>query len=355
MENKTSYSILKGIADNDELEGYRLCFKKNGTDKDIENLQWLHQQNLADKNTIYYAMDKEEVAAIYTAMPVVFKVQDQTVNALQSIDTMTDAAHRGKGLFPKLANRLYDDAQKDAYELVYGFPNENSAPGFFKKLQWVSFGEAPFLLKPLSINYFLRKILKVKGNQGEDKRHEYALPANTTLSNNAVIKALAGFDMDYEDLWKASSKKIGVGVNRGADYMNWRYVNKPGEKYSIVGLFTNGKLEGIVVFTIKDKHGGRVGYIMELIYANEDHQAGIRLLKFAKSIFKKEKTDTVLAWCFEHSFNYKSYQKSGYFDLPIKFRPQHLFLGVRIFNETRQDFTKDIKNWYISYSDSDTV
>jgi hypothetical protein len=355
MEKTSSYSITKGIADNKELEGYRLCFEKNGTERNIENLQWLHQQNLAQKNTIYYAMEQEEVAAIYTAMPVVFKVEDELVNALQSIDTITDIAHRGKGLFPKLATRLYNDAQHEGYELVYGFPNENSAPGFFKKLQWISFGEAPFLMKPLNLQYFLNKLLGKKQSEGEDKGHVYAVAPVTTIDHNTVIKSLTGFENDYDQLWTKVSKSIKVGANRGAAYMNWRYVQKPGEAYSIAGLYINGNLEGVIVFTIKDKHGGRVGYIMELIYTVDEHNHGKRLLKFARSIFKREKTDVVLAWCFAHSFNYKSYKKSGYFDLPVKFRPQHLFLGVRVFNETRQHITKDIKNWYISYSDSDTV
>ena len=158
--NGIDYKIVKGLADNDELDNYRLCFERNGTKRDIKNLQWLHQQNLAKVNTIYYAMNESKVAAIYTAMPVVFNINGEKKIALQSIDTLTDLEHRGKGLFPKLAAKLYDDAVENGFELVYGFPNENSAPGFFKKLKWSSFGEAPFLLKPMKITYFIKNFLK---------------------------------------------------------------------------------------------------------------------------------------------------------------------------------------------------
>src|SRR5436190_1435872 len=96
-----NYNIVKGIADNSELESYRLCFEKDGSKKDLLNLQWLHQRNLVNAHTIYYAMHGATVAAIYTAMPVIFNVNGFKKKALQSIDTLTDLEHRGKGLFPK--------------------------------------------------------------------------------------------------------------------------------------------------------------------------------------------------------------------------------------------------------------
>ncbi len=355
MENKGSgYSIVKGIADDAELNKYRLVFENNGSPRDITNLQWLHQQNLTGRHTIYYAMSGDDVAAIYTAMPSVFNFNGKKGEGLQSIDTMTDEAHRGKGLFPKLAVKLYEDAEKDNYELVYGFPNENSAPGFFKKLQWISFGEAPFLLKPLTISYFIKKLLKKGNDQVLPENHAYILPESRSYGNG-VVKPLTVFGADYDVIWNKLAENIGVSVDRSAAYMNWRYVNKPGEIYSKCGYYIDGKLEGVIVFTIKNKHGGRIGYTMELIFDPKNEATGRHLLHFAKKVFKKEKTDTVLAWCFAHSFNYKSYRRAGYLNLPIKFRPQHLFLGVRALNGRHKAAIENIQNWYISYSDSDTV
>lgn len=357
MKNgNNEYEIVKGIADDNELENYRLCFEKNGTQRDLKNLQWLHQQNLANTNTIYYAMYSNDVAAIYTAMPVIFNINGKKKIALQSIDTITDVEHRGKGLFPRLAKKLYDDAIEKEFELVYGFPNENSAPGFFKKLQWISFGEAPFLLKPLSIQYFIRKILnRNKIAVAESENHSYTIPDKKEVGKNSYISMLDSFDAEYDLIWKKVSAGIEVCADRSAVYMNWRYVEKPGEKYSVCGLFVDGILKGIIVFTIKNKHNGRIGYVMELIYDTNSPDTGSLLLKYGSKIFDTEKVDVVLAWCLPHSFNYSNYKKSGYFHLPIKFRPQHLFLGVRSFNDVNSRLINDLKNWYISYSDSDTV
>ncbi len=356
MEEKAvEYKIVKGIADNAELEQYRVCFVNNGTDRVLKNLQWLHQQNLVKTNTIYYAMHDNDIAGIYTALPVLFKIGNDVKPALQSIDTLTDVAHRGKGLFPKLAKKLYADAEADKYSLVYGIPNDSSGPGFFNKLQWTSFGEIPFLVKPLNLLYIINKILKRKiNNPAPDSNYSYNAVSSKKLNNNTSIKQIDSFDEEYDSLWKNVSKNINVCVNRNADYMNWRFVTKPDEIYYRYGLYENNILQGIVVYTIKRKHGGLIGYLMELIYNPQNLTAGKQLLNFASIECKKEKADTILAWSIPESFNYKAYKQSGYYNLPEKLRPQKLFLGVRSFDKPNDGMILDIKNWYLSYADSDT-
>ena len=55
--------------------------------------------------------------------------------AAQSGATMTRVKYRGRGLFTTLANRCYEACKEEGIEYVFGFPNENSYPGFVK-LRW---------------------------------------------------------------------------------------------------------------------------------------------------------------------------------------------------------------------------
>ena len=357
MEEKAApaYNIIKGIADDSELELYRGCFEKNGTERVLNNYQWLHQQNLIKANMIYYAMHNKDIAAIFTALPVPFKIGNEIMPAIQSIDALTDAAHRGKGLFPQLATKLYADATDNNYALVYGFPNENSGPGLFNKLQWTSFGKAPFLLKPLNLFYFINKFFNKK-NKGilPNGNYSYNAPAFKKINSSTEIKMLENFDASYDKIWQAASQKIRVCANRSAAYMNWRFVDKPDEVYYRYGFYTKGELQGIVVFSIKRKHGGLIGYLMELIYDPQHENAGKQLLKFASAQCRKEKADTILAWSIPDCFNYALYKKCGYYNFPEKLRPQQLFFGARAFDKKNSRVILDVKNWYISYSDSDT-
>jgi hypothetical protein len=77
-----------------------------------------------------------EVAAYYGVFPHLMKLGERIFLAAQSGDTMTHPHHRKKGLFTTLALLTYEECKNKKIELVYGFPNENSYPGFIKHLQW---------------------------------------------------------------------------------------------------------------------------------------------------------------------------------------------------------------------------
>lgn len=90
----------------------------------------------------FLAFDEEtnEPAAYYGVFPVSVIQNGKTILTAQSGDTMTHPAHQGKGLFTKLATLTYELAKAEGVQLVWGFPNKNSYPGFTKKLNWLDNG-----------------------------------------------------------------------------------------------------------------------------------------------------------------------------------------------------------------------
>lgn len=74
--------------------------------------------------------------AYYGVFPIVVTVNGLEHLAAQSGDTMTDPDHQGKGLFIRLARMTYDLAEREGIRFVFGFPNDNSYPGFERKLNW---------------------------------------------------------------------------------------------------------------------------------------------------------------------------------------------------------------------------
>lgn len=356
MEKNNLYELVKGEGSDPELERYRQCFEKNGTLRQLESLVWMHQRNLAHTNLIYYGIEKStgNIAAIYTVVPVMVTVEGKKVIAMQSVDTLTDVDHRGKGLFIQLAKKLYDNASESGFAFVYGFPNSNSGPGFFKKLGWQSFGEVPFLIKPLRLSYFFKKILR---SRSSSMKEEVVLKAEAPPGyqfNGMMIKKIEEFGSDYLDLWKSFKSNIQIGVDRSDEYLNWRF-NKPGEFYYRYGLYRDNQLIAIVVFTIKEKHDGMIGYIMEFMYNPVNVKEAKKLLGFATKFIRSQKADFILAWCLPHSTNYLGYKGAGFMKLPEKFRPLQLFFGVKPLQENSSTIITTVENWYISYVDSDSV
>lgn len=70
--------------------------------------------------------------AYYGVIPCFIGWKNEKILAAQSADTMTHPLYRNKGLFKDLSIKTLDLCRELKIELVFGFPNENSYPGFMK-------------------------------------------------------------------------------------------------------------------------------------------------------------------------------------------------------------------------------
>jgi hypothetical protein len=335
------------------LEMYKKCFDENGSPKKTENIKWQFLQNTEANSFVEIAFDenKDKVAAIYAMSCVRFIIDGNTSVGTQSLDTITDIDYRGLGLFITLAKSACEKANTSNVSLVYGFPNGNSIKGFKKWLDWQILDPVPFLLKPLRSHYFSKKIKALRFLPNINLSF-----LNFQMDKNYRIKEDPIFPDEVNNIWRQFSKEIKVGVERNKEYLDWRYIQKPNENYKIVHCYSKeNKYLGFIIYTVKDKHNGKIGYIMELLYDLQDPKAGKMLLNYAINYIKKEKADCILSWCLEHSPNYGIFKKSFFINLPEKYRPIELHFGVRVFQEKLKSIVNKRENWYLSYSDSDTV
>ncbi|MEP7029335.1 MAG: GNAT family N-acetyltransferase [Pseudolabrys sp.] len=339
-----------------DLDRFRACFQRNGWEKSLPVLRWMYLEKTGGHLLVTLAVDKSSldpdyVAGIYAVVPVRMKIAGAVVSGSQSNDTLTDEGFRNRGLFVSLAKDVYTRCKDAAVELVYGFPTGNSAPGFFNKLGWVRLDPVPFLIKPLRLRYFIKR-LPILGALAEFIPD---IPLRRKKASGLRLRPLTGFDSATDAVWAKFSKTIGVSVERDAAYMNWRFA-RPGENYKMLGSYgAAGELNGFVIYTGMEKHGGRIGYIMEALFDPAVPETGAELISAAVNELAREKCDAVLSWCFEHSPNYASYRQAGFLHFPERLRPIELHFGARSLAETHADIVSRRENWYVSYVDSDTV
>jgi hypothetical protein len=113
-----------------------------GAEKSYEEINKKYDTECFSLNTIGMLAigEKGDPAAYYGAFPINLTMNGTSYLVAQSGDTMTAPNHRKKGLFIQLAEKTYQLAKEKKIEFVFGFPNENSYPGFQNKLKWVFFG-----------------------------------------------------------------------------------------------------------------------------------------------------------------------------------------------------------------------
>lgn len=348
MQNFKIYPI-----DETSLDMYKKCFDENGSPKKKENIRWQFLQNTEASSFVDIAFDenKNKVVAIYAISCVKFKIDDLVVVGTQSLDTITDIDYRGLGLFITLAKSVNEKAKNSQVSLVYGFPNGNSIKGFKKWLEWEILDPVPFLLKPLKSQYFTKKIKALRFFPNINLSF-----FNFKSNKNYQITEEKKFPDDVNFIWKQFSKDIKIGIERDKKYLDWRYIQKPNENYKIAHCYSKeNKYLGFIIYTVKEKHEGKIAYIMELLYDLKEPKAGAMLLNYAISKIKKENADCILSWCLEHSPNYKIYKKYFFINLREKYRPIELHFGARAFQEKFKPLVSKRENWFLSYSDSDTV
>jgi hypothetical protein len=347
MDNFTKYDLTTNT-----LNLYLDCFANNNNPKDGNHLRWQFFEHKKDNFvTILYSNTAQKTAAIYASFGVEFKIDEKTLLSTQSLDTFTDIDFRGKGLFTKIGKDINQDAVNKKVALVYGFPNGVSIHGYIKKLEWKNLDPIPFLIKPLRTQYFTNKSkwLKILPNFnisyfGYKPNKEFALRKESF------------FPEAVDQVWKDFSDSFKVSINRDKKYLDWRFIQRPNNNYKIINCYDKrNNYIGFIVYVLKEKHNGKIGYIMELIYNPKYLNAGKQLLSFATYELKKQKADCILAWNFEHSPSYKLFKKEFFIKMPEKIRPIELHFGVKSFDENLNDIIYNRLNWYLSYSDSDTV
>jgi hypothetical protein len=239
--------VIKNI-EAETIRLYQSCFENNGSTKALEKIEWQFLNTPSGEKIVDIAVDESAgtVAAVYAVFPVNFTIGDQTMLACQSLDTMTDKAYRGKGLFVQLAADVYQKATNSDVKLVYGFPNGSSVHGFIKKLNWQLLDPVPFLIKPLNSSYFTNKIPSLSWLPN------LKIAFNRKRSTGIRIENKNEFPLEVNRIWERFSKNIQVAVCRDKAYLDWRYLQKPDEDYQILHAYTcDNKYIGFVVYCIK--------------------------------------------------------------------------------------------------------
>lgn len=341
-----------------DLDLFKATFDRNGSARTIEHLTWQYVRNPTGKLFVELALpvgDTSRAAAVYSVMPVFVRLNGQVLLGAQSLDTLTDAEFRGKGLFVKMAQNVFGKCEREGVAWVYGFPNASSAPGFFRRLGWTRLDPVPFLVRPLRANYFLRRISALSSLASRVPSLPLGPLRRPSLPRSVEIRPVTQFDSSFDELWERFAHGVGAAVHRDALYLEWRLFRKPGQKYRVLALRENSRLIAFCAFDVQEKHGGRIGYVLELLHDPGRADVAQKLLQEAIVEMAAEGAEVVLAWCLPHSPNYRPYRANGFWPLPERLRPIELHVGVRPLAAPPEANLGNRRNWYLSYLDSDTV
>ncbi len=99
--------------------------------------QWAFLENPCGEPIVSLCFnDENKLVGHYAVIPLILRNKNGVVNSCLSMTTMVHSHYRLYGVFADQAHQVYEEAKKRGVQLVIGFPNTNSAPGFKKRLGW---------------------------------------------------------------------------------------------------------------------------------------------------------------------------------------------------------------------------
>ncbi len=184
------------------------------------------------------AVDGERLVGAYTLWPVKIRIGNDTVHGGQSMDTMTDPDYGRQGIFTALAAACYEIAAARGFQVLYGFPNPLSYPGFVGKLGWTHAGDVTHWVRPVRPS-------------GHGKIPKLAGPLVDLAARLLPTGRLGGLEIipgkpdsgDLDQLIASEVASLGLcGIERSTAWFDWRYADQAENTYRWISAYRNGQL-----------------------------------------------------------------------------------------------------------------
>lgn len=236
---------------------------------------WKFYQSPLNKTIIRLAHDSKtgELLAHYAVMPIRINHSGEYVMGGQSGDTAVAAKAAGRGLFKKCAIETFNHMSADGYQLVYGFPNSESYPGFVRRLGWRRISRLTrytFRLKAIGGMWpsMTSAIVILKDAYDKGRNRTQNEPIHTYADNSHLSK-------DVEGLWNIVKDYEACSIVKNLEYLDWRYTRNRLADYIYYEMRINGVLEGIVIYRCNE----RAAIITEVMVARKNIRYSRHLIR----------------------------------------------------------------------------
>jgi Acetyltransferase (GNAT) domain len=180
-------------------------------------LRWFYIDNPAGPAKLIVASEGDFWIGLIVLIPVMLECAGCPQKACFAVNVLTHPEHRGKNLFVKMIRHTRDLLFHENTWLL-GHPNASAVPGW--KRQKMQFKE------PLSLS--LSKLRNPLSGIEESQ-----------------IRSMADLEALPNSFWTATSDRADVHVKYSPDFINWRYLLPPSNKYVVSVVKRSGIILGL--------------------------------------------------------------------------------------------------------------
>jgi len=333
-----------------------LWVEQAGSDQAVANrrryFQWLTERNpfLSGDAPYYLLLDGDRVIGMHGHMPQLLSVNGTPRRFFLAHDDLLAAECRGKGLGKVMLNGTAQHNDSFAGALWHNVPNRK----LYAKCGWMDCSrlvsgiwiidprrnvEARLGRNPLSfaLSGLLRALLAL--------RNALRLAGRSTAYRVTEVNR---FDAAFDGLFERAARSLPIVVVRNADYLNWKFVDKPGNSYRrFAALDSSGAPRAYVVVSGGDRNTESTGRVLDLL-GDPDHPEALdavvrRGLEWLRSQGIAEVS------CVGSARALSCLTRFGFRQRPSETG----FMFIHWESVFDKDFVSNIDNWYITGSDAD--
>lgn len=216
------------------------CF---GKDKDPETFRWKYASNPHGRAVSLVALGPgDEVVGGYSYVPRWFRVDGKRVLLMQASDAMVSPAARRQRIFTGLDDLVAERCGADGVPVSFAYSGRLSYNGFLGN-GWADIGRAALLRYRFTSRRGLDRLGRVSPLARAAAplldaawRSRDARRAPRWAEARAALVPLERFDERADELFEAAVPARGVFGERDAAWLNWRYLDTPGQRERVFGL-----------------------------------------------------------------------------------------------------------------------
>jgi hypothetical protein len=335
----------------DDRRGVDMLYRRtHGPDAaEANRLRWDWQHRRNPYNTsgqpgIWVAREGPTVVGHCPTVPVKISLKGLEVDGAWGVQAMVAPERADQGLGDALL-RAWD--RNSGAVLLLGTSGEVLPR--LTHLRWPAPRVLPCVVKPLT-----RRAIRLPHWPTPLNRlaSVVTFPVVYVVSRSRPLRAecepIRRFDASFTALWERLAPKFDLAVRRDAHYLNWRYIEAPHVRYSVVALRRHGELHGYAVYRHRHEPLGRVTMLVDFLVDPDDISGLKTLLRWVDRAARAEDSDKIRCYVM-HGALRRLLRRNGYFNVKSTIEVTAKVNAVQV----PPGFYDKTDGWHITYGDSD--
>jgi hypothetical protein len=306
---------------------------------------WAHRRNPSNPSgepDIWVAREGPTVIAHYATVPVRLSVRGLDIDGVRGTDPVVAPERTRQGLDEALVRAC--DRNRDA---VLTLAEPEPARQLVERLGWPPAHGVPRLVKPLTRRAFRVPTLPRMVNRLISVvTYPLVHLVSRTQPLRAECEPISRFDDVFTRLWDRLARKCDLAIRRDSAFLNWRYVEPPHERHSIVALKRQGELRGNAVYQHRQEPLGRATLLVDFLVDPDDVGGLKTLLRWVDRAARAQDADKIRCYVLNARYR-RVLRRAGYFS-----GRSHLAVAVKL-NALKVPpaFDADTADWHVTYGD----